>query len=69
MVVNSATHQGLQNRINKLLSVSHIKDEVSLLYASDNKVKAMEDCITFAPELFRLSKSIVVAEPVISFLD
>ena len=69
MVLNSSTGMNLQSRITKLLNVSHVKDEVALLYASDNKVKAMEDCITFAPELFRLSKSIVVSEPVVPFLD
>lgn len=38
-----------------------------LLYTSDNKIKAMEDCIEFSPELFRVQKSIVVSEPVIPF--
>ena len=44
-------------------------DEAELLYASDNKVKAMEDCIQFSPELFRVQKSIVVAEPIVSFTE
>ena len=30
---------------------------------------AFEDCIKFSESLFRLSKSIVVSEPVISFKD
>ena len=29
----------------------------------------MEDCIQFSPDLFRVSKSIVVSEPIIPFLD
>ena len=29
----------------------------------------MEDCIQFSPELFRVQKSIVVAEPIISFTE
>ena len=29
----------------------------------------MEDCILFSPELFRVQKSIVVAEPIISFTE
>lgn len=29
----------------------------------------MEDCVQFAPELFRLSKSIIVSEPVVPFMD
>ena len=45
------------------------KEEAVLLYASENKVKAMEDCIQFAPELFRISKSIVVSEPCIPFFQ
>lgn len=38
-----------------------------LSYLSSNKVKAFEDCIMFSPQLFRLQKSIVIAEPVIDF--
>ena len=46
MVLNSATSQGLQKRIHDLLRTSQVsKEEAVLLYASDNKVKAMEDCI------------------------
>ena len=40
-----------------------------MLYASDNKIKAMEDCIMFSPELFKISKSIIVSEPAIPFTE
>ena len=30
-------------------------------------MRAFEDCTQFAPHLFKLSKSIVVAEPIIDF--
>lgn len=33
------------------------------LYFSQNKIQALEDCIQFVPHLFRLSKSIMVSEP------
>ena len=29
----------------------------------------MEDCIQFSPDLFRISKSIVVSEPIIPFFQ
>lgn len=32
-----------------------------------SKIQAFEDCITFVPHLFRLSKSIIVAEPLTTF--
>lgn len=35
-----------------------------LLYISDNKIMAIEDCITFFPQLFRLTKSVIVSEPI-----
>ncbi len=35
------------------------------LYFSQNKVQALEDCIQFVPHLFRLSKSIMVSEPLV----
>ena len=44
-------------------------DEAILLYCSDNKVKAMEDSIQFSPELFRVQKSIIVSEPILTFQD
>ena len=45
------------------------EDEIPLLYLSQNKILAFEDCIQFTPELFRLTKSIVVSEPLISFKE
>jgi len=45
------------------------KEEIPMVYLSPNKVKAFEDCINFAPGLFRLSKSIVISEPIMSFMD
>ena len=44
-------------------------DEIPLLYLSQNKVLAFEDCIQFTPQLFRLTKSIVVSEPLFSFKE
>ena len=35
-----------------------------LLYLSDTRTCSLEDCIHFFPGLFKLTKSIVVAEPV-----
>ena len=67
-MLNSSTNQGFHAKLTNLLRSSQISsDEAALLYASDNKVKAMEDCIQFSPELFRLSKSIIVSEPIIPF--
>jgi len=38
--------------------------EMPLLYLSESKTVALEDCILFFPGLFKLTKSIVVSEPV-----
>jgi hypothetical protein len=35
-----------------------------LLYLSENRTSSIEDSINFFPSLFRLFKSIIVAEPV-----
>ena len=70
LVLNSSTSQGLQSKLQGLLKGSQVSDEEAvLLYASDNKVKALEDCIMFSPELFRISKSIIVSEPIVPFTD
>lgn len=39
-------------------------EEMPLLYLSENRTSSVEDCIHFFPSLFRLFKSIIVAEPV-----
>ena len=55
VVLNSATSQGLQKKLTNILQNSPVStDEAVLLYCSDNKIKAMEDCIQFSPELFRV---------------
>lgn len=38
-----------------------------MLYFSQNKVHALEDCVQFVPHIFRLSKSIMVSEPLEPF--
>lgn len=38
--------------------------EMPLLYISESKVTSLEDCLLFFPALFRLTKSIVVSEPI-----
>ena len=38
-----------------------------LLYISENKILALEDSITFFPALFRLTKSIIITEPLVEF--
>jgi len=37
--------------------------ELQMLYFSPNKIAAFEDTITFFPSLFRLTKSIIMTEP------
>jgi hypothetical protein len=44
-------------------------NEMPLLYISDNKILALEDCINFFPSMFKLVKSIVVSEPLNDFAD
>ena len=68
LVLNSAVDQNLQPKLSSILKSSSVgPDEAMLLYASENKVKAMEDCIEFSPELFRVQKSVIVSEPIIPF--
>ena len=70
VVLNSSTSQGLQLTLSNILRHSPVTDdEAILLYCSDNKVKAMEDSIQFSPELFRVQKSIIVSEPILTFQD
>lgn len=70
VVLNSSNTQGLQAKLSGILKHSPVStDEAVLLYNSDNKVKAMEDCIQFSPELFRVQKSIIVSEPIVPFQD
>ena len=38
-----------------------------MIYTSTNKIYGIEDCITFCPQLFKINKSIIISEPLISF--
>ena len=70
MVLSSSTYQNLYKKIKQVVKDSSVPtDEISLLYMSQNKILAFEDCIQFTPQLFRLTKSIVVSEPLISFKE
>jgi hypothetical protein len=37
-----------------------------LLYLSETRTQSLEDCLIFFPALFKLTKSIIVSEPVIA---
>ena len=68
MVLNSSMSTNLYAKISGALQQSPIgMQEAMLLYASENKIKAMEDCIEFSGKLFRVQKSIIVSEPLIPF--
>ena len=70
MVLSSSTYQNLYKKIKQIMKESTVPvEEIPLLYMSQNKILAFEDCIQFTPQLFRLTKSIVVSEPLISFKD
>ena len=70
VVLNSSTSIGLQASLTTCLKHSPVtSDDAILLYCSDNKVKAMEDSIQFSPELFRVQKSIIVSEPIVTFQE
>jgi hypothetical protein len=68
LVLSSSHVQGLTDRVMKTMKNSKIKmDDLEMIYLSRNKVRAFEDCIQLAPHLFKLSKSVVVAEPIVDF--
>ena len=70
LVLNSSVAQNLHAKLSGILEASSIDtNEATLLYTSENKIKAMEDCIEFSPELFRVQKSIVVSEPLVPFAE
>ena len=70
VVINSSTSIGLQSSLTTCLKHSPVtSDDAILLYCSNNKVKAMEDSIQFSPELFRVQKSIIVSEPIVTFQE
>ena len=69
-VLSSATYQNLHKKLKQVLRESSVPDnEIDLLYTSQNKITAFEDCIAFTPNLFRLTKSIVVSEPLWTFSE
>jgi hypothetical protein len=67
MVVSSASQQNLGPRLRKELVPSFQKlaqaEVLSLAYISGSKIDAVEDAVTFAPQLFRLQKSVILSEP------
>lgn len=48
-------------------SLSH--QEIQLVYVSTSKTHAIEDCIKFSPQLFRINHSIIVSEPTSKFMS
>jgi hypothetical protein len=67
LAIGSATYQGLENKI-KSQVMQKIKvflppEEMPLLYLSETRTSSLEDSIIFFPSLFKLTKSIVVSEP------
>jgi hypothetical protein len=65
IVLNSSIYQNFYDKIGTALSSK--PQEMKPIYQSMSKIQAFEDCITFIPHLFRLSKSIIVAEPLTTF--
>lgn len=65
IVLNSSTYQNFFDRV--LNALADKPKAMRPIYSSTNKIQAFEDCITFIPHLFRLSKSIIVAEPLATF--
>ncbi|CDW75782.1 UNKNOWN [Stylonychia lemnae] len=71
VALGSTTFQNLENKIrlqmmNKIVQFIP-NHELPLLYLSENKIQALEDSITFFPGLFKLTKSIVITEPLTDF--
>ena len=63
MVVSSSSQKNIGTKL-KEFKVSHGRDEVlRLAHISASKIEAAEDAVTFAPQLFRLQKSIILSEP------
>lgn len=72
MAISSSTYQNLAGQIKKQV-MKKIQAflppyEMPLLYMSESKVISIEDCMIFFPQLFKLTKSIVVSEPASSAL-
>jgi hypothetical protein len=67
MVVSSATQKELGPKLQKELIPSFEKmgrtKILKIAHISENKVEAAEDAVTFAPQLFRLQKSVILSEP------
>jgi hypothetical protein len=64
---SSNTFQNLAKRLASLeVKIrTYIKpEELRMIYVSANKVQAMEDTLAFFPSLYRLTKSVVVTEPI-----
>lgn len=68
IITVSSTNQSnleakLQNEIIPSLAGLVSRDELFCSYISQNRIHALEDSVLFAPQLYRLQKSIVLSEP------
>lgn len=67
VVVGSAAERNISARLRKELLPSFQKLEggaaLKLAHLSASRVEAAEDTVTFAPQLFRLQKSVMLSEP------
>lgn len=50
-------------------AMNEVAQALKPLYMSYTRVQAFEDCINFVPHLFRLTKSIIVSEPLTTFTN
>jgi hypothetical protein len=70
LTITSSMFQNLTGKVAAIIEGNHKNNkELKFIYLSDNKVRAMEDCTTFSPHIFKLTKSYIVTEPVTSFQD
>ena len=67
LAIGSTTFQNLEFKLRSQvvpkIQIFLPPEEMPLLYLSENRTQSIEDCIHFFPSLFKLTKSIVVAEP------
>lgn len=56
--------QIMKAKVGKRLHEMVSRDQLKLIYSSRAKADALEDTLVFSPQLFKLNKSVILAEPV-----
>lgn len=73
VILGSTSNQNLEKKMKSQIIPSFFElapeNDITITYSSGNKIESMEDTLVFAPQLYRLQKSVLLTEPLQSLFN